>query len=63
MSDEKCPECGGATIEFRGSGHYLQWKLCSKTNEEPDKHLTKEERDQIWREKISAHAPKSGRFG
>jgi hypothetical protein len=57
--EKKCPECKGATVEFRGSGCDTQYRICSRYAEPG--HLSAEEiRREIayWR---SALRP-SGRF-
>jgi hypothetical protein len=64
MSDsEKCPECQGQTIEFRGKGSSLQWRRCSKTYDEPEKHLSEDGQKALWNKMMLAHKTKSGRFG
>ncbi len=43
-----CSECGGATVEFKGSGHDMQYRVCTR-NQVPG-HLSEAECD----EKIQA---------
>jgi hypothetical protein len=55
-----CPECRGLTIEFRGTGKNVQYRICTRW-EEPG-HLSEEEvKKKLW-EKTMAHMPPSGRF-
>lgn len=60
MSDDKCPECGGAGIEFRGSGNNLQHKTCGRWKEPG--HPTEAEIRAKFSEMFNAHYPASGRF-
>lgn len=57
---EPCPECNGATIEFRGSGLDLQRKVCSRW-QEPG-HLSWPEMERIHAEKVRAHSRGKVRF-
>lgn len=61
--DPCCEECGGAGIEFRGTGLEMQYKICSayKTSDEPANHPTMTEVKGKIRETLVRVRP-SGRF-
>jgi len=48
MADEidgTCPECGGRTIEFRGHGTSMQYRVCSRYTEPGHKSLEEVRRE------------------
>lgn len=56
----KCPECGGATVMFRGKGLDREYKVCSQW-EQPG-HLTLEEIRAKIGQDARLSAPPSGRW-
>lgn len=59
-----CDECGGKSVEFRGSGKTLQFMICRKIESEMHRHkLTYDECMEEVRKMRNLHAPRSGRFG
>lgn len=61
MSDpEKCADCGGRGIEFRGSGNNTQYRVCPRWREPG--HPTQEEITEKLAESRAANYPASGRF-
>ena len=63
MSDptqqQPCAECGGRTIEFKGTGSDTQYKICSRYKEPG--HLRWDEVQARYRERAKVLRP-SGRF-
>lgn len=55
-----CTECGGASVEFRGSGKDTQYKVCSRYAEPG--HLTKGQISARIRDVRAGNEPSSGRF-
>jgi hypothetical protein len=56
---EPCPDCGGKTIEFRGSGLNVEYRVCPRWKQPGHK-----KKAEVLREieaKRAAHAPASGR--
>lgn len=62
MSEDqpKCEECGGATVQFRGRGLDVEYKVCSRW-QEPG-HLSEQEAKKLIADRTRAHMPRSGRF-
>ena len=58
-AQEKCPECGGRTVEFSGHGLDTQYKICSRWKEPG--HKTEEEVKRILANVRKQLRP-SGRF-
>jgi hypothetical protein len=56
---QECPECKGASIEFRGLGLDTQYKICSRYKEPG--HLTWDEMQAKFSERLKMLRP-SGRF-
>lgn len=56
----KCDECNGETINFRGSGSDLQFKICTKVGTE--EHLTMQQAQEKLADERHRARP-SGRFG
>jgi len=60
-TDDKCPECQGHTVQFRGSGRDTQYKICTRYREKG--HKTDAEIDAAIAAVREANYPASGRFG
>ena len=55
----KCPDCGGTSVQFRGSGSNMQFRICPRYREAG--HLSEQEiRDVIAEHRMAARP--SGRF-
>lgn len=57
--ETKCAECNGETIEFRGSGMDLQYRICNKVG--TDGHLTMQQAQEKLADKRNQVRP-SGRY-
>lgn len=57
---EPCKECNGETIQFRGTGLNLQFRICTKVGTEG--HLTMQQAQEKLADRRFAHMPRSGRF-